>query len=117
MCMRLHAPTLLQTVKVSSTSAPATPVSRPAVTPEKPDNTPSGLAPVAVTPTRSFSKRLKSKLKGRKSREHSHELTPEGDDADAATMPGGDAMLEVLTRVQCYQDSLIMQLEVSGWGS
>ena len=115
---RCHAPLPLQTVKKPAPTSPAPPPSSvaPSSTPtEKPDYAPSNLAPPTVqSPTRSFSKRIKSKLKGRRSREQSHEPTPERD--DVATMPGGEAMLEVLTRLQCYQDSLVMQLEVSGRG-
>ena len=44
----------------------------------------------------------------KKSRDQPQEL-----EDPAQQLPGGDAMLEVLTRLQCYQESLVMQLEVS----
>ena len=34
-------------------------------------------------------------------------------DLEREEFPGGDAMLEVLTRLQSYQESMQMQLEVS----
>ena len=38
---------------------------------------------------------------------------PHSVDLEREEFPGGDAMLEVLTRLQSYQESMQMQLEVS----
>ena len=112
-----------QTLKLPSTSTvPSTPQSSRGGgggAGDKSELSPS-TTPHSTTPTRTLSKRLreqisKSKLRVRGpggergkllSHEHSH------DQDDSALLPGGDAMLEVLTRLQCYQESLATQLEV-----
>ena len=40
--------------------------------------------------------------------------SPQSTDLEREEFPGGDAMLEVLTRLQSYQESMQMQLEVRG---
>ena len=86
---------------------------------DKGDASPS-TTPQSTTPTRTLSKRLrdqisKSKLRVKGPSAERGKLSPHDhshDQDDSAQLPGGDAMLEVLTRLQCYQESLAVQLEV-----
>ena len=94
-------------------------------------------SPKMTTPTRALTKRLSHSIS---KMYHHHGNKPVGGRSDAASnstlvrssaggstdkvshdqsqdleregFPGGDAMLEVLTRLQSYQDSLQMQLDV-----
>lgn len=90
-------------------------------------------SPKLTTPTKALSKRLHnfsiSKIYHHKHGAHGRDdgsagATPtrkgvedkgshdQSHDLDREGFPGGDAMLEVLTRLQCYQDGLQSQLDV-----
>ena len=81
------------------------------------DRTHSSSTPTLTTPTRSHSKRkqLSSFIaRGRRSKSgkaahHGNMSHEEGFDSE---LPGGDAMLVVLSRLQWYHENLVSQLEV-----
>ncbi len=115
-----------QTLKVHTSSGASPSVSAAPQLTQPIDGQDNTLSPTSRgntptnTPTRSLSKRLQSFTFSSR-RQRSKVLLGEGkktlDQAQeqedpASQLPGGDAMLEVLTRLQCYQESLVMQLEV-----
>lgn len=89
----------IQSTRQSGPHPPSTHLELP------PDSPP----PQVTTPTRTLSKRLQSLSTRLKPPVKGAKVKEEQD----GVFPGGDAMREVFSRLQCYQENMEMQIDVS----
>lgn len=71
----------------------------------------TSLSAHSITPTKTISKRTYSRMRHSSNKPVQKSDTSKAEQ-DQTSLPGGDAMLEVLRRLQIFQDSLYMQLQV-----